>query len=211
MDHNGSEKPDFYRSPAAIGTESRRTLRKQNLNIDSADNLFYKTMGNTASKQMLSKDCLSPMNADLKTSIQYKEAETLKPIETQIKNKLSYEWKNIFRCLSAADNEDMVELKEFDVICMKYNVNLTPEEFKRMKELYCNTEEGEDAPSIFNYRQFSYHLGLHKDSYNYMNTSVINSSRASKSVFKIKNSLLAQSRVNEEDEDQFDLMSKTTN
>ena len=169
-------------------------------------------MNNTNSKNVLSKENLLT-NAETKNTI-FREAEVLKPIEQQIKVKLAYEWKNIFRCLCASDNEDMIDVKDFDIICMKYNVNLSSEELKKMRELYCGaTDDNEDSPKMFNYRQLSYHLGLHKDSFNFMQTSILNSSRASRSIYKLKQSLvtnLASKVKEEENEHEYDIESKIT-
>ena len=118
--------------------------------------------------------------------------------------------------MCAADNDDMVDLKDFDLICMKYNVNLTSEEIKKMRELYCGaSDDSDESPKTFNYRQLSYYLGLHKESFNYMNTSMLNSSRASRSIFKLKRSLLTSAKVNEEDDEHeenptYDIESKIT-
>jgi len=60
-------------------------------------------------------------------------ADKLSKLETQIHNKLAYEWKSIFRAFTSADNEDMVELKEFDTLCQKYNTNLTMEELNKIQ------------------------------------------------------------------------------
>jgi hypothetical protein len=53
MDRNTSEKPEFYRSPGQETATEKRMLRKQHLNIDSADNIF-KSLDKSQSKHLLS-------------------------------------------------------------------------------------------------------------------------------------------------------------
>lgn len=79
-----------------------------------------------------------------------------------------------------------MDIKEFDQVCLRYNVSLSTEELKKIQVLYSPEDD-----EMINYKWLSYHLGLHKDSFNHMNSVALNSSRVSKSVYKLKQSLNA--------------------
>lgn len=83
-----------------------------------------------------------------------------------IKQKLEYEWKNIFRSLNTIDlnSSGCVTKKEFMNSVQKHGVFLSRVELNKLFQKYC--KDGE-----VNYIRISSELGLHKTSYDYMKTS----------------------------------------
>jgi len=52
-------------------------------------------------------------------------------------NKISYEWKNIIRQLTSdAKGGEIVDIKTFDAACLKFQVNFTREELRKIKNLF---------------------------------------------------------------------------
>lgn len=63
--------------------------------------------------------------------------KNLKNDEQIITNKISYEWKNIYRQLIAdAQGGEIVDIKTFDAACLKFQVNFTREELRKIKNLF---------------------------------------------------------------------------
>jgi len=82
----------------------------------------------------------------------------------QLRNKLSYEWKNIYRLLNSKDIEEQGQapLKAFESALKSTGVFLTSEDMKKIQEKY-----GDNRSNI-NYDQLSKDLGLHQPSFSYM-------------------------------------------
>ena len=82
-------------------------------------------------------------------------------------HKLGYEWKNIYRLLTLSDASSTgeVTLSQFEKACIKQKVSLSDYETKKLYQTY--GADKSDAQYI-NYRQMSINLGLHKESYNYL-------------------------------------------
>ena len=95
------------------------------------------------------------------------------------------------------DTDEIVSLQDFDAICIRYGVSLSSEDLTKIRSLFCD-----ESSDLLNFRQLSYHFGLHKESYNHIN-GVLNSSRGvSRSINRLKSSLIAGSqRIEEEIED----------
>lgn len=118
--------------------------------------------------------------SDRMTSLSAKPIQ-LNAVEQLIAGKLGYEWKNIYRNFVQVDfmESGMVELREFDQICLKFKVSFSKEELKKLKGLFCenfdpNTPVHDMAPThqdkdMINYKKLSMQLGLHKDSFNFVN------------------------------------------
>ena len=54
-------------------------------------------------------------------------------LEMQIKSKLAYEWKNIYRSLAQVECDDgTIKAKDLQNVCNKFQVNLTKEESKKI-------------------------------------------------------------------------------
>ena len=68
--------------------------------------------------------------------------------ESSIKQKLAYEWKNIYRTLASIDIEGKgkVSTSEFQVSVTKNRVYMTREEFKKIQTLF-----GEENGEVINY------------------------------------------------------------
>ena len=58
--------------------------------------------------------------------------------EKQIKRKLAYEWKNIYRNLVSQDQNEtsLVDLNELDTLCVRFKVSLTQEELQKIRKLF---------------------------------------------------------------------------
>lgn len=82
-----------------------------------------------------------------------------------IKQRLAYEWKNIFRTLTQIDidNSGSVSSAEFQSAVSKNRVYMTREEFKKLQSIF-----GEDDPDRINYNSLSQQLGLHKTSMDFI-------------------------------------------
>lgn len=85
-----------------------------------------------------------------------------------VKQRLAYEWKNIYRTLTSIDmnNNGKVSSHEFQAAVSKNRVYMTREEFKKIQTLF-----GEDSGEVINYNQLSSSLGLHKNSMDFMQGS----------------------------------------
>ena len=83
-----------------------------------------------------------------------------------IKQKLEYEWKNIFRALNSIDlnSSGYVTKKEFTNCIHNNGVFLSRDELSKLLKKY--SKDGE-----VNYLRISNELGLHKNSYDYMKSS----------------------------------------
>lgn len=80
-----------------------------------------------------------------------------------LKQKLSYEWKNIFRLLRVQDKEGVgiVSRPQFDASLNQVGCFLSSEELRKVSKLYGN------AQNQINYEQMSKDLGLHNQSFNF--------------------------------------------
>ena len=83
-----------------------------------------------------------------------KAYQTVKPktalsdIEYSIKSKCGYEWKNIWRNLTQMDSKDtgIIDLYDFDRLCLRFKINFTKEELKKIAKNYRVADSNEDAP-----------------------------------------------------------------
>jgi len=84
--------------------------------------------------------------------------------------KLGYEWKNIYRALSLADCNDngVISISEFVAICDKVKVSIIPNEAKQLLRQFGDLSENSEEEQI-NYKKLSQQLGLHKESFNFLN------------------------------------------
>lgn len=80
-----------------------------------------------------------------------------------LKNKLSYEWKNIYRSLNTVDlnSSGLVTKKEFDTCVHKHGAFLSRDELSRIQKRF--NQNGD-----INYYRLSVELGLHKPSYDHI-------------------------------------------
>lgn len=83
-----------------------------------------------------------------------------------VKQKLEYEWKNVYRSLNTIDlnSSGFVTKNEFINCIQKHNVFLTRDEISKLLKKY--SQNGD-----VNYLRISNELGLHKNSYDYMKSS----------------------------------------
>lgn len=112
---------------------------------------------------------LSPDNMSVATKFsQYSTFSTpfFNSTNIAIKQKLAYEWKNIYRTLNSIDltSSGFVTKKEFVDALQKHNVFLTRDEVSKLLKKY--SKDGD-----INYLRISTELGLHKSSYDYMRSS----------------------------------------
>jgi len=129
------------------------------------------------------------------------EKKQLTKQELQIKDKLAYEWKNIFRYLAMnnAEGDDLVDLREFDNVCLRYNASLTNEDMKRLQAWFCEPvalDQDPVPPAMLNFRLMSVSLGLHKDSLNFVQAS---DTQRVKSLYKLRQSLGGMSSHHEDE------------
>lgn len=98
-----------------------------------------------------------------------------------LSNKLAYEWKNIYRQLCLIDADDLGVLRAADFLraCNKHGIEFSKRELIKViqhfpeDEMSMNIEYTVDnevlADCFINYKRISMQLGLHKDSFNYLN------------------------------------------
>lgn len=98
-------------------------------------------------------------------------------------HKLAYEWKKIYRNLTTVDAQGtgVVKISDFQKVCERNGVSIIPLEIKQLLKLYSVASDAQDldrhglehnpdsALDLLNYKRLSVGLGLHKDSYNYLN------------------------------------------
>mmetsp|Transcript_10657 Transcript_10657/g.10766 ORF Transcript_10657/g.10766 Transcript_10657/m.10766 type:complete len:190 (-) Transcript_10657:91-660(-) len=86
-----------------------------------------------------------------------------------LKNKLAYEWKNIFRGLTQADFErkGTVTIQTFNKIIHQHKVYLSREELRKVESIY-GTGEVSGMGQDFDYVRLSQELGLHKQSFDFI-------------------------------------------
>jgi len=103
--------------------------------------------------------------------------------EKMMIHKMAYEWKNIYRMLSVIDQKGLgiIPISEFQSCCEKCKVSIVPLEQKQlMKQFGVAHDKGDleaiglrsdsvEASELLNYKRLSIKLGLHKDSFNYLN------------------------------------------
>ena len=93
----------------------------------------------------------------------------------------------------------MTDIKTFDAACLKFQVNFTREELRKIKNLFCVNDTQSQTINdndVISYIKMSHQLGLHRDSYNYLSSSC-----RSKSLSKLKNFYRSIEPVEEEPED----------
>lgn len=97
-----------------------------------------------------------------------------------------------------------IELYDFDRICLKFKINFTKEELKKIAKNY-RAEVLDETPysniiesglnygsTTINYRVLSQQLGLHKDSLNFMSTSMGKQCRRQTSILSGNNAANSQ-------------------
>ena len=92
-----------------------------------------------------------------------------------------------------------MDIKTFDAACLKFQVNFTREELRKIKNLFCVNETAMQTindSEVINFTKMSHQLGLHRDSYNYLTNSC-----RSKSLSKIKQFYRSIEPVEEEPEE----------
>lgn len=122
---------------------------------------------------------MSPKRQSLTKLSQYSTFSTpfYSKTNQSIKNKLSYEWKNIYRSLNTIDlnSSGLVTKKEFENWVHKNGAYLSRDELSRIHKRF--SQEGD-----IDYYRLSVELGLHKPSYEFMKSH----SKYTKSVIKLK-------------------------
>jgi hypothetical protein len=91
-----------------------------------------------------------------------------------VKTKLGYEWKNVYRALASADiyRKGSVPLGTFNKIISQHRVYLQKEEIKKLEQLYCVNGENPLITEI-DYIKLSQELGLHKQSMDFIKPNSI--------------------------------------
>jgi len=86
-------------------------------------------------------------------------------LEDSIKQKLAYEWKNVFRALTQFDNEKtgIAALATFIKVLHQQKVFLSREELRKLETLFPGTGEG-----FLDYLKLSQEMGLHKQSLDFI-------------------------------------------
>ena len=137
-----------------------------------------------------------------RTSFNFKQ---MKNDEQIITNKIAYEWKNIYRQLiSDSFGGEVVDIRTFDGACLKFQVNFTREELRKIKNLFNIDPDQNIANQLsdtdqINFVKISHQLGLHRDSYNYLSKSM--TSNRAKSLQKIRQFYKSIEPVEEENEE----------
>lgn len=88
----------------------------------------------------------------------------------ELKAKLKYEWKNIYRHLSNTEKgpRGLVTLQEFTSALTKFGAYLSHHDLNRIARLY-----SADAKSgLINFNQLSLDLGLHLNSFQFLRPSI---------------------------------------
>lgn len=83
-------------------------------------------------------------NLSVSSQYQYQRFHThtnladLTKLEKAISDKLSYEWKNIYRSLVASDTSQtgQVSSNRFNQICLQYNTMLNKEDIQKLTDLF---------------------------------------------------------------------------
>ncbi len=86
-----------------------------------------------------------------------------------MKNKLAYEWKNVYRSLVQADTErkGSVAIGTFNKVIHQHKVYLSREELRKIEQLYSNNISNPLISEI-DYVKISQELGLHKTSLDFI-------------------------------------------
>lgn len=116
----------------------------------------------------------SKANIALEEKTQASSVFVRSKFENRMIHKLAYEWKNIYRALSSLDCEGrgVISLSNFEQILQKQNVSIVRDEMKQLLRMFGqDMEHGEPdhEEELINYKRLSIQLGLHKESYNYLN------------------------------------------
>lgn len=137
--------------------------------------------------------------------------------EKVLSEKLAYEWKNLYRNFVAQDPKDngLINIKEFDQVCLKFKINFTREEMRQIKKLFGDesghviqmgafTDKKRSISSSMvdqvNYKTMSNNLGLHKASMNHL-SSTLSAARVRK-LFKLRECMKSIEPVEERDENE---------
>ena len=144
----------------------------KNLNIDDDENAYmYKTLNNNDTRSRKSHNSL-----EVSSSVFNKTK-----FEKLMIHKMAYEWKNIYRALSSVDQAGLgvINITEFLQICDRNRVSIIPLESKQLMKQFGVANDSQDmealglneneAQDLINFKRLSIHLGLHKESYNYLN------------------------------------------
>lgn len=122
----------------------------------------------------------------------------LSKMEKVVAEKLAYEWKNLYRCFVAQDTKDsgLVHISDFDAACLKFKINFTREEIRTIKKLFGDPSKNSlllgggssvlysPQDDMVNYKSISVVLGLHKESYNHLASTV--SAQRVRKLFKLR-------------------------
>ena len=153
---------NIERKTALEALVSPRTNKQILPKIGSSN--FHKNMLRKTSERMFSPE---RMSIGTKFS-QYSTFSTpfFSKANDAIKQKLEYEWKNIYRSLNAIDlnSSGLVTKKEFANCVNKNGVFLTNDELAKLLKKF--SQNGD-----VNYVRISNELGLHRTSYNYMKSN----------------------------------------
>ena len=91
-------------------------------------------------------------------------------------NKLGYEWRKIYRACTKIDSEGLgiIGIDDFLKVSEKYGVSIVLSEQKQLLRLFKVTEDDDlkvdlDTHTYLNYKRLSETLGLHKESFNFLN------------------------------------------
>ena len=134
------------------------------------------------SKSVQKMDTMSKMS-----SISKRDEARMTQFNSDLRLKLSYEWKNIYRSLLQSDvlQKGKISIQKFNQVCVAHNVILSKEEIRRLVKLSSDADIPADATIMkeeIHYVKLSQVLGLHKNSLNLMqgNNLLFNSSAARK-------------------------------
>jgi len=88
---------------------------------------------------------ISPKSESKFTLIGSEGPLKLSTLEKHLHTKLGYEWKNIYRNLLQNDAEEsgLVELREFDEVCLKFKVSFSKEELAKIRKQFGEEDEQE--------------------------------------------------------------------
>ena len=180
---------NFYKAPAGNETDrqSNRSVSAMKRNPESS----------YASENSDGTQYRNPLNQN----------HLSKP-EIIIADKLGYGWKVIFRTLTQSENNKngCINLSEFDSTCYNNKVVFTKDELVRISKMAGVEDEDynmrtfdtiDKGKLMINFRKLSAMLGIHKDSYNHVNTYKINTNRLMK-LFKLREHSIEP--INEEED-----------
>ena len=97
--------------------------------------------------------------------------QSILKVKQVLKEKLKYEWKNIYRHFSILDRDakGFVSASEFESTICKFGAYLSKEDLSRITKLYSNfSNSGDTTRCNINYHQLSIDLGLHLNSFEFL-------------------------------------------